>query len=80
MVDDGGITTRFVPEKPGMTDVSVTAPDRAFTVAAAIAETVSGVQLEESPSAKRLSRFELVNVEREVWPIEDLLPNGAYVH
>jgi len=63
-----------------MTDVSVTAPDRVFTVAAAIAETVSGVQLEESPSAKRLSRFELVNVEREVWPIEDLLPNGAYVH
>lgn len=79
-VEDGEIAVRFTRERLGMGDVSVTAPDRAFTVAAAIPEVVAGVRLAKTRGVSRLSWFDLVDGKQEAWPIEYLLPNGAYVH
>lgn len=80
LVVDGEITTRFAREKLGINELSVTAQGSAFTLAWAIAEAVGGIRLVESPGAVRLSWFDLVDRKTEVWPIEYLLPNGAYVH
>jgi hypothetical protein len=80
MIEDAEIAGRFVQEKLGAKVVAVTAPGAGFTLASAIAETLPGIQLLPRPDAKVLKWSELVEQKQEIWPIQYLLPSGAYVH
>jgi cephalosporin-C deacetylase-like acetyl esterase len=80
MIEDAEIAGRFVQEKLGAKVVAVTAPGAGFTLASAIAETLPGIQLLPQPDAKVLKWSELVEQKQEIWPIQYLLPSGAYVH
>jgi hypothetical protein len=53
---------------------------KAYTLARAISETLSEIKLVSDPDSRALSWSDLVNQKTEVWPIEYLLPGGAYIH
>lgn len=80
MIEDAEIATRFSSEKLGAKSVRVTAPGDAYTLASAIAETLPGIELLSQSHAKFLNWSELVQQEREIWPVQYLLPSGAYIH
>jgi hypothetical protein len=80
MIEDSEIASRFAREKLGAKGVSITAPGDAYTLASAIAETLPGIELLPRTDAKVLKWSEIVEQKREIWPIQYLLPSGAYIH
>ncbi len=80
MIEDAEIAGRFAREKLGAKGVAVTAPDGGYTLASAIAETLPGMELLPQPDAKVLKWSEIVEQKQEIWPIQYLLPSGAYIH
>ncbi len=80
MIEDSEIASRFAREKLGAKVVAITAPSDAYTLASAIAETLPGIELLPRPDAKVLKWSEIVEQKREIWPIQYLLPSGAYIH
>jgi hypothetical protein len=80
MIEDAEIATRFSAEKLGAKKVQVSAPGDAYTLASAIAETLPGIELLSQPEGKVLKWSQIVQQEREIWPVQYLLPSGAYIH
>ena len=81
MIEDAEIATRFVQEKAGARyGMAVTGTNTAYTSASAIAETLPNFKLLPQPSGRKIRWSEIVNQETELWPIQYLLPGGAYVH
>jgi pimeloyl-ACP methyl ester carboxylesterase len=80
MIEDSEIASRFAREKLGAKAVAITAPGDAYTLASAIAETLPGIELLPRTDAKVLKWSEIVEQKREIWPIQYLLPSGAYIH
>lgn len=80
MIEDAEIAIRFSGEKLGAKTVLVTAPGDAYTLASAVAETLPGIELLSQPEGKVLKWSEIVQQEREIWPVQYLLPSGAYIH
>lgn len=79
MIEDADIASHFARTKFDARELSVTGAGDAATLAHAIAETLPNIKLlpgREAPA----SWTELVNEKRELWPIQDLLPGGAYIH
>jgi Acetyl xylan esterase (AXE1) len=80
MIEDAEIAGRFAREKLGAKVQAVTAPSVGYTLASAIAETLPGVELLCRRDAQVLKWSEIVEQKRETWPIQYLLPSGAYTH
>lgn len=80
MIEDAEIARRFAAEKLNVNVVGVTAAGDAYTLATAIAETLPGMRLLPEPNEKVLKWSEIVEQKRESWPIQYLLPSGAYIH
>jgi len=80
MIEDSEIASRFVSEKLGAKVEAVTSPGVGYTLASAIVETLPGVKLLSPPDAQVLKWSDLVEQKRETWPIQYLLPSGAYIH
>ena len=79
MIEDADIAARFAREKLGATDLEIEAAGDAHTLALAVAESVPGIRLHSRPGAMTLLWSEIVEQKRELWPIQYLLPGGAYV-
>jgi len=81
MIEDVEIARRFVQEKlaPGA-DCFVAGNGGAHTLASAVSETLPDIKLVSQPDAQILKWSELVERKQEMWPIQDLLPGGAYIH
>jgi hypothetical protein len=80
MMEDAEIAKRFAAEKLHVNVVAATATGDAYTLAGAIAETLPGMSLLPEPNGKVLKWSEIVEQKRESWPIQYLLPGGAYIH
>jgi hypothetical protein len=80
MIEDSEIASRFAREKLGAKTVAAIAPDDAYTLASAIAETLPDIELLPRPGARVLKWSEIVEQKLENWPIQYLLPSGAYFH
>ncbi len=81
MIEDVEIATRFFQTKLSPhAKVMVTGAGNAYTLAAAVAETLPEVKLLEQPDLSALKWSEIVNEKTELWPIQYLLPGGAYIH
>jgi hypothetical protein len=80
MMEDAEIASRFAAEKLGAKVAAVSGRGDAYTLAVAISETLGGVKLVPNPEAKSLKWSEIVEEKRETWPIQYLLPSGAYIH
>jgi len=80
MIEDAEIARRFATEKLPAKAVAVTAAGDAYTLASAVAETLPGLKLLPESNRKSLKWSEIVEQKREIWPIQYLLPSGAYIH
>ncbi|HYK40311.1 MAG TPA: acetylxylan esterase, partial [Candidatus Eremiobacteraceae bacterium] len=80
MMEDAEIAKRFAAQKLHANLVAVTAPGDAYTLASAIAEALPGITLSPAPNGKVLKWSEILEQKRESWPIQYLLPGGAYIH
>jgi len=80
MIEDAEIARRFAVEKLHANVVVVSAAGEAYTLASAIAETLPGMSLQSEPNRKILKWSEIVEQRRGSWPIQYLLPSGAYIH
>jgi cephalosporin-C deacetylase-like acetyl esterase len=80
MIEDAEIATRFAREKLGAKEVAVFAPGAAYTLASSIAEVLPGIEILTRPDATVVRWSEIVEQQQEIWPIQYLLPSGAYIH
>lgn len=80
MIEDAEIAAQFAKEKLGRNVKAVSAAGVNYTLASAIAEVLPGVKLLVNADSKVLRWSELVEQKQEVWPIQFLVPGGAYIH
>jgi dienelactone hydrolase len=80
MIEDAEIAIRFSRLKLHAGDFSVASDEEGSTLANAIAGTLPGVRQIPNPGAHIMKWSDLVVQKRELWPIQYLLPGGAYVH
>ena len=81
MIEDAEIATQFVRARLSRdSDISVTGSGDGYTLAHGVSETLPGVKLISQPNARSVNWSELLERKEELWPIQDLLPGGAYVH
>ena len=81
MIEDVEIATRFFRAQFNpQSEFVVTGANDAYTLASAISETLPNVRLLPQPDIQIIKWSEVVNHETELWPIQYLLPGGAYAH
>ncbi len=81
MIEDLEIAVRFVRVKLNPdTEFAITGTGDAYTLASAVSETIPRMKLVQQVNAQALKWSELVNQEVELWPVQYLLPIGAYIH
>jgi hypothetical protein len=80
MIEDAEIAIRFSRLKLRASDFSVASDEEGFTLASALAETLPTVKQIPRPGASIMKWSDLVIQRREQWPIQYLLPGGAYIH
>jgi len=80
MIEDAEIAVRFSRLKLHAGDFSLASDEEGFTLANAIAETLPAVKQIPQPGAQIIKWSDLVIQRREQWPIQYLLPGGAYIH
>ena len=80
MIEDVEIASRFAREKLQVHIVAVTASGNAQTLASAVSEIFPAVKLLPSATKHVVKWSELMAERKELWPIQYLLPSGAYIH
>jgi pimeloyl-ACP methyl ester carboxylesterase len=81
MIEDAEIATRFFRAQFNLrAEFSVAGSSGTLTLASAISETLPNIKLLSEPDGHAIPWSELVNEKTELWPIEYLLPGGAYIH
>lgn len=81
IIEDVGVAARFVREKSAFSgEFSVTGNGNGYTLASAASEALPNLKFVSQPGAQAMRWSEVVEQKRELWPIEDLLPGGAYIH
>ncbi len=81
MIEDVEIAARFIGAKlDPQAELAVTGAGSAHTLASAVSEVLPNIKLLPSPNGKALRWSEIVSQKDELWPIQYLLPEGAYIH
>ncbi len=81
MIEDIEIASRFSSAKLGSgPGPLVTGSGDGYTLASAVAETLPNLSLLKRPEMEILRWSKLVEEQREIFPIQFLLPDGAYIH
>jgi hypothetical protein len=80
MIEDAEIALRFSRSKLRAGDFSLASDEEGFTLASALAETLPRVKQIPFPEASTMKWSDLIIQNREQWPIQYLLPGGAYIH
>jgi Acetyl xylan esterase (AXE1) len=81
MIEDVDIATRFVHKKINeKAEIAVVGVGNAYPLANAVSKVFADIRLITQSDAQALDWSSVVDEKRELWPIEYLLPNGAYLH
>ena len=80
MIEDADIALRFSDQQLHASKFSVTSGGDGATLASAIAEALPSIKYLPQPNSQVISWSDLVMQRRELWPIQYLLPSGAYIH
>ena len=80
MIEDAEIAIRFSREQLHASEFSVASTGEGRTLASAIAETLPSVEYFSEGDTQIIQWSDLVLQRRELWPIQYLLPGGAYIH
>jgi hypothetical protein len=78
-IEDVEIASRFARQQLGATDLSIAGAGDAYTLAHDAAAVLSGLRLQTREGGQPLSWAALVEQKTERWPIQYLLPGGAYI-
>lgn len=80
MIEDVEIAERFAESHlDNQATFSIRGDGNASTLASAVSEILSKVKLLPAPDSSPLKWSEIVNRKTELWPIQYLLPGGAYI-
>jgi pimeloyl-ACP methyl ester carboxylesterase len=79
MIEDAEIAVRFSREKLHAGSFSIVSDPESTLLGSAIASTLSGVNIDSHPTGDIMKWSEVVLQRRELWPIQYLLPGGAYI-
>ena len=79
LIEDVEIAARFSRLRLGARAVSVTAEGGMYSIAHDAASLLPGVRLAVVPGAEPVSWAGFVEGEQERWPIQFVLPGGAYI-
>ena len=79
MIEDAEIVTKFVREHLKPETITVAAKGESKLLAQFITETLPGLTVTFSESSKPATWSEIVTNKTELWPIQYLLPGGAYI-
>jgi hypothetical protein len=80
MIEDAEIAVRFSREKLHDGSFSIVSDPDSALLGSAIANTLPGVNADPHPAGDIMKWSEVVLQRRELWPIQYLLPGGAYIH
>ena len=81
MIEDTEIAARFYRAKFNpQAEFVVTGTSDSYTLASAISETLPNTKLVPQEDFKEIKWSDIVNHKTELWPIQYLLPGGAYIH
>lgn len=81
MIEDVEIASRFSSEKLGAgPEFFVSGDGDGYTLANAVAETLPNSKLIKRAGTSLLNWSDFVERKQEIFPIQFLLPNGAYIH
>jgi acetyl esterase/lipase len=80
MIEDAEIAGQFAIEKLSRNVTAVTGVGANYTLASAISEVLPGIKLVTDADSRILRWSNLVEQKQEVWPIQFLVPGGAYIH
>jgi hypothetical protein len=80
VIEDAEIANRFLQLIFRPPAVAVTGEGSGYTFAKLISETLPNIKLVSRPGAQVINWSGLVDEKQEIWPIELLLPGGAYIH
>ncbi len=81
MIEDVEIALRFSRAQfDSGPELFVTGTGNGYALASSASETLADTRLLARPEAKGLKWSDLVEQERELWPVQFLLPGGAYIH
>ena len=80
MFDDSKVVFQFAKDKLKREPAAVAGEGDNYTLANSIAEAMPGIKLFSNPKGKLLKWAEVVEAKQELWPIQYLVPGGAYIH
>lgn len=81
MIEDVEMAMRFADQKISHNaEFAVIGTGDAFTLSSAVAETLANIKLLPQPDSHIVKWSDLVEQKQELWPIQYLLPGGAYIH
>jgi pimeloyl-ACP methyl ester carboxylesterase len=81
MIEDVEIAARFSRSELDRTqELTLTGSGSGYAVASSASEVLPGVKLLPQPDAQVVKWSGFVDQKRELWPIQFLLPGGAYIH
>lgn len=80
LIDDLEIAIRFIQENTNQSEFALIGRGNANTLAAAVAEIFPYLKLLESNENPTFKWSDTVDMKSELWPVQYLLPGGAYVH
>ena len=79
MIEDAEIARRFAQARFGRNVTTVSSTGSGYTLASAISEALPGIQLLNQGNKRVVRWSEIIEAKEEVWPIELLVPGGAYM-
>jgi len=80
MIEDAEIANRFARVKLQATEVSVSSDSDSYGLASAISDALPQVKLLPQAAGEAFRWSQIVEQKQELWPIQFLLPGGAYIH
>ena len=79
MIEDTEIVSRFLRSHLKVKEIKITASGNAKIVVREIVETLTDIKPRSNEDVNGAKWSDLVKEERELWPIHDLLPGGAFI-
>jgi hypothetical protein len=80
MIEDAEIARRFANVKLQSAEVSVSSDSETYGLASVISEVLPEVKVLPQTGGEAIKWSQIVEQKQELWPIQFLLPGGAYIH
>jgi hypothetical protein len=79
MIEDTEIVSRFLQFHLKAKEIEITATGEAKMLAREIVETLPGIKPKSKEDINGIKWSDIVKEKRELWPIQYLLPAGAFI-